>query len=279
MKHAFLIIAHNEFGILQRLISALDDERVDIFVHIDKKVRNLPHLYVEKSDLFFVKDRVDVRWGHISQIECEYSLFMEAYHPGEYLFYHLISGVHMPLKPVGELLEFFESAPGYTTFQGLCVETDFQETMKLRHYNIGVSRFAVSRWAQIQLRVLHYVQDKCHIRRHKGVEFHKASNWAVFTDDALKYLLDSRNEVLKLYRFSFCADEFFAPSLLMASPLKKRVRSVENLLKLEMGEASPRVLTNEDFPMLLSSGCLYGRKFSESHIDVVDRIVKEVHLK
>ena len=42
MKHAYLIIAHNEFEVLKRLISALDHEANDIYVHIDAKVKPFP---------------------------------------------------------------------------------------------------------------------------------------------------------------------------------------------------------------------------------------------
>ena len=35
MKHAYLILAHNEFVILERLIQAIDDERNDIYIHFD----------------------------------------------------------------------------------------------------------------------------------------------------------------------------------------------------------------------------------------------------
>ncbi|SCN26461.1 hypothetical protein N3C_2841 [Clostridium sp. N3C] len=39
-KHAYLIIAHNNFYILEELIKLLDDTRSDIYIHIDKKVKN-----------------------------------------------------------------------------------------------------------------------------------------------------------------------------------------------------------------------------------------------
>lgn len=37
-KHAYLIMAHNNFYILEKLLRLLDDSRNDIYVHIDKKV-------------------------------------------------------------------------------------------------------------------------------------------------------------------------------------------------------------------------------------------------
>ena len=38
MKHAYLIVAHTDFKILERLLDLLDYPGNDIYVHIDKKV-------------------------------------------------------------------------------------------------------------------------------------------------------------------------------------------------------------------------------------------------
>ena len=78
MKHAWLVIAHNEFEILQMLIDALDHPESDIYVHIDKKVKELPVLHASKSKLQVLEKRLDVRWGSVSQIECELLLFETA---------------------------------------------------------------------------------------------------------------------------------------------------------------------------------------------------------
>ena len=37
MKHAYLIMAHNEWDMLNKLIQALDYPNNDIYLHIDKK--------------------------------------------------------------------------------------------------------------------------------------------------------------------------------------------------------------------------------------------------
>lgn len=39
-KHAYLILAHNNFGVLEKLIKMLDYKHNDLYVHIDKKVEN-----------------------------------------------------------------------------------------------------------------------------------------------------------------------------------------------------------------------------------------------
>ena len=54
MKHAFLIMAHNNLEILQTLVSMLDDERNDIFLHIDLKSNMLANhpMSTSKARLF-----------------------------------------------------------------------------------------------------------------------------------------------------------------------------------------------------------------------------------
>ena len=43
MKHAYLIIAHGEYNLLNILVNMIDDVRNDIFIHIDKK--SPPRMY------------------------------------------------------------------------------------------------------------------------------------------------------------------------------------------------------------------------------------------
>ncbi|CAK7080896.1 MAG: hypothetical protein PARBB_03974 [Parabacteroides distasonis] len=43
-KHAYLIMAHNEPIILNKLLLLIDDERNDIFIHYDKKCKLPPPL-------------------------------------------------------------------------------------------------------------------------------------------------------------------------------------------------------------------------------------------
>ena len=64
-KHAYLIIAHGQFEILRNMISSIDDDRNDIFVHIDRKVVDIPELKVKRSALYLLTERLDVRWGII----------------------------------------------------------------------------------------------------------------------------------------------------------------------------------------------------------------------
>ena len=58
-RHAFLIMAHHQFDFLKELLLALDDERNDIYLHIDQKVpdSDLPDfLMLFKSQIFILQN-------------------------------------------------------------------------------------------------------------------------------------------------------------------------------------------------------------------------------
>ena len=61
-KQAYIILVHKNPNQLNRLLKMLDNENIDIFLHIDKKSEylfdyELLKKSVVKSELFFVKSR------------------------------------------------------------------------------------------------------------------------------------------------------------------------------------------------------------------------------
>ena len=255
MKQAYLIIAHNEFEILQRLVSALDRAGVDIYIHFDEKVKTLPEVKVEKSRLFILEKRVNVKWGTVSQIKCELTLFEAAASSGPYDYYHLISGTHLPLKSIEDINAFFESVKDKSVFSGLCQDIPYQETLKMRRYNLFLGHSFLWRAAIAVQRILH-------IERNKGKEFYKAANWVSLTQEAMDYILAHKQEILKTYKYSFCGDEYFVPSELMASQLKDKVYNYDKYLLHNIGRANAETFTLADLPKLQESGYLFARKFT-----------------
>ena len=63
MKQAYLVLAHHQFGLLKKQIALLDDDRNDIFIHIDKKSRNVDFndiKSVAKSSNVYFTERIAV---------------------------------------------------------------------------------------------------------------------------------------------------------------------------------------------------------------------------
>ena len=61
-KHAYLIIAHNNWKILERLLILLDDNRNDIYLHIDRKSDLINFSNNVHNANLSVFHEIDVRW-------------------------------------------------------------------------------------------------------------------------------------------------------------------------------------------------------------------------
>lgn len=278
MKYAYLIIVHNEFDILQRLIYALDDERNDIYIHFDRKVKSLPDLKVNKSRLFVIDRRVDVRWGSVTQISCEYRLWEEAVLNGPYNHYILLSGTHLPLVPVNRLTDQWSEFSGKNLICGLGKEIEYQEIMKVHRYNLFMRGFAygskrnqiIHQWLW---KVFLAIQKKLGIRRNDSVDFWRGSNWVVLSHEAVAYILSRKEFALRIFKMSFCADEYLVPTLLMSShSLKETLIDAHFLLFQDMMRANARELTLNDYNDIRNSNCLFARKFSSANIDLVNKL-------
>ena len=82
MRHAYMIMAHDQFLSLKELVAVLDDERNDIYVHFDRKLKSVPELSARHSNLTVLKKRVSVIWGDVSQIKAEYEAQYGPFTPG-----------------------------------------------------------------------------------------------------------------------------------------------------------------------------------------------------
>lgn len=249
------------------LVSALDDPHNDIYVHIDKKAKDLPELQTSNSRLFVLDKRINVHWGHNSQIKTEMLLFETARQNGPYQFYHLISGTHLPLVTQAEIRGFFEESKAAAVFSGLTKDTAYQETLKMHRINIFLRNYAsknklLASASQFFWKSFIALQRVLHITINKGIDFYKAANWVSLGEEAASYLVKRKKHILKTYRYTLCGDEFFVPTELMSSPFKDRIVNSDKLLKQEMLRANPRTYSISELNGLKSSGCLFARKFT-----------------
>lgn len=262
MKHAYLIIAHNEFVVLQTLLDLLDDERNRLFVHIDKKVKALPELHTEKAGLTLLDKRIDVRWGDVSQVEVELLLMQEAIGCGADYF-HIISGTTLPLKALDEIDEYFaDRAPAYFA----PMETnDAELDLKMRRYNFNTRRFIRNnkKWQAFNQMLWHIMiaaQKALRIRRNTEYGFVKASNWCSLSFESVTRLLSNKSFILKKYRLTLCPDEFFIPSELESFSIK------DDYLFTDFVGANPKSFSLDQLDTLKSTPYLWARKFSASII-------------
>lgn len=111
--HAFLILCYNNPSQLLRLVERLDSPFSRFYIHIDKKHEKEMVDTVEvcklrnKSNVIFVSP-IEVYWGDFSLVRATLILLNEAYKDKSISVFHLLSGIDYPLKPISEIIQFFE---------------------------------------------------------------------------------------------------------------------------------------------------------------------------
>ena len=105
-KQAILIQCHNKPEQINEIINYLPKEMFDIYIHVDRKSSIISDI-VHKENTFFVKNRIDVRWGRFSQVEATISLINEIKNPLNYSYCHLISGNDFVIKPISWIMKSF----------------------------------------------------------------------------------------------------------------------------------------------------------------------------
>lgn len=277
MKHAFLILTHNEFDVLTKLVSVLDDEKNGIFIHYDKRVKTLATFCTNLSPCVILKNRIHGYWGDFSLVKMELELLKCAFTKGDYDLFHIISGVHYPLTPMSELHRIYE-AENKCLFQQL--HTDEEEVaVRMGKYHFFNKMMMAYQFGSLGYKVGRLlwnctlkIQKTLKIQRNEGVRFYKSSQWCTLTRTAVDYILSKEQEIKKRYSNTFCPDEYVLLSELMNSPLKEQIAFKENILKQDWISTHPKVYKMEDFDELMTSGCLYARKFSRESLDLLARI-------
>ncbi len=273
MKHAYLILAHNEPELLSLLVERLDDVRNDIYIHFDRKLSILPDIKTQHAGLYILKDRVDVRWADVSMLEAEYKLFHAVVDSGsQYSHHHLISGVDLPLKNQDYIHSFFAQHQG-KEFVGLHQRPMNSHADRALHYWHPFTRsFRGSGCVFAIKRILRYLviqtQVLLGIRRNATIPFHKGGQWVSITRELIDYLLEQEDRAFTIFSRTFGADEYFVPTLIWDTPFMERLFDATDESRGAMRYIGWRAdgqlidFTPQDLPVLQQTEYLFARKFN-----------------
>ena len=278
MKHAYLILAHHEFGLLQTLIDCLDDERNDIYVHIDRKVKALPDLHAEEAGLVVLQNRIDIRWADYSMVEAEFALFGAAQQNGPYAYYHLLSGVDLPLKSQDYIHHFFEENQGKEFIGFTLTEMTPETVRRMQRWHLFPRHFSRKRNIYSAFRsVFLRLQELLGIKRNRQEYFTKGSQWVSITEQMAQYFLNHKAWAKKTFTHTFVPDECVMQTLCWNTPFREKLYSTQS-----DGEGCMRAIgwkddelydwSDSDYEVLAASPALFARKFNSSDIGFIDRI-------
>lgn len=287
MRHAYLIISHNEYNVLKTLLFMLDDERNDIYLHIDRRSTELFKqvclLKVQKAQLFILPTRNEVYWGDISQVETEYLLLETASKRNSYAYYHLLSGVDLPIQTQDYIHSFFQANFGkefVSYWLGEKHLKDLNRKVSLYYFFTKSLKRSNNKW--------HAVTAPCHnlaliiqkiirFRRKHEIEFKKGSNWFSITHDFCQYAIEKKPFVLRRFKYTLCPDEIFIQTLLWNSPFKENIYKVNeedagSMRLIDWNRGNPYTWKMQDYKELISSDRLFARKFNSGDMELIKLI-------
>lgn len=275
--HAFLIIAHNEFDILEKVIKLLDDNENHLYIHIDKKVKDFNFdkfsSIAKKSKIFFT-NRINVSWGGYSLVQCELLLLKEAI-VHNYEYYHLISGVDLPLKTNEEIHDFFNKNKGkeFISYDKNASDTEIES--RIKYYYLLQDKFGrSSKLAYIIQACCIRIQKILNVNRIKNIKYtlKKGTQWFSITNNLAHYIVEKENEIYNLFRFGCCVDELFLHTMVYNSNFRDKVAG-DSLRYVDWIRGGPYTFTEEDFDDITSSDKIFARKFSKKvDYDIVLKI-------
>ncbi len=284
-KHAYLIMAHTQPELLKMLLRCLDDERNDIYLHIDSKAVDYPIqevMGVLKKSACTLTERTDVQWGSYSQIHCELVLLKEAVKT-EHAYYHLLSGMDLPIKSQDEIHAFFEKYSGLEF-----VDEDLPEISEASLAKVKYSHRFYGKAGSVR-DILGALETKgqrlfgVDRTKHYGeIVFQKGRNWFSITHGLAKLVTEKEAWIREVFAHSLCGDELFLQTVARNSEFADQICNpntmpeVADTRLIDWARGShnnPYVFRETDFDELKKSKALFARKFDYS---IDKRIVEKL---
>ncbi len=285
-KHAYLIMAHHRFEILEEILKDIDDKRNNIFLHIDLKTKNFPNEHFEKilkNAKLIIVDSMDIHWGGYSQIACVLRLLKVATSYYVHSYYHFMVGVEFPLKTQDYIHCFFSENNGYEFIGFDNYDIKYIERVKYYHvFNSYARNNNNFQKVLNKIRILFLVIQKglkVNLIKGHGIVYKKGNaNWSI-THRLACYIIENEKEIEKIYKHSFCGDEVFIHTLVYNSEFWKMVYDVEDeyhsSMRMQNWENPYNQYHVKDLKLLLDSGRLFARKIDANDALELIHLIKE----
>lgn len=226
------------------------------------------------TNVYYVK-RLDARWGDFSLVQSELILLKEAT-KSKYKYYHLISGVDLPIKSQYYIHKFFEEHEGMEFLTYL--KPEFAQKQKIIE---RVNKFYFlqqfgrnSNIAKVVNNLLIKIQERIKIKRYNN-EFPicYGANWCSLTHEAVKCIISKEKWIIKTFKYTQCCDEVYKQTILVNIPRFKeklyRYKYNEahisyNMRHVDWKRGGPYIFKSSDYKELIDMPSLFARKFDEN---------------
>ena len=256
-------------------------EENKIFIHYDKKSNIKEVKELERDNVFFIDQRMDVRWGQFSQIQAIINLLRCA-EKIDFDYCLLISGDCIPACSNSCMNAELEKHMGKEFVHYQDQRSNYVDPLPRVKYIYPNFFFKKNKNLLQKLMVRgHFFARRFFFKNYcwnafcekEKISLYKGTAWFNLTKNAVSYIvsyIDKNNDLLQCFEHSYCADEVFFHSVLKTSKDMEfysdpRARSdALRYIDWETGPQKPRELDATDIPFIESSGCFFARKVKYS---------------
>ena len=292
MTLAYLISAHTDAPQLKRLVDALHSD-AQFFVHVDKKSdMNAFTSILQRKNVHFVENRIDVVWGTIRQVEDQMSLIKAVLdYPLGFDRIFFLSGLDYPLWSNEHITTWLEAHHDQEFIAGYCMDTEalpadqrllyqvprpFLDLKCLnRRWNerLRVLCRKVKKWTGVR-KPLSFTVDGEHWQLYKGAD------WWCVSQGLLAHIYHAytnKPEIRRYFADSFAPSETLPQTIAFNSPQwtskcilhEGEYPGLTRLTHLHCIVYDPviKVMDETDYDMLMASGKMFARKFISGKSD------------
>jgi hypothetical protein len=255
VKICYLILAHNNFRHLDRLINALNGVDCAFYIHLDKKT--IQEYTPQHKNVEIIPERIDINWGGFSMIRATLALmeYGMAY-SSDADYYILISGVDYPVRSKEFLYQQLEKRKEYIDIAPVPVL--FKPLERYEYYYFDYDCRNLKHYHPKFLTEV--LLKKLKIKRKAPFKVYAGTQWFALTRGCVQYILMTIGEdkrYIDFFRYTLVPDEAFFQTVIGNSPF------------LQNAAAS---LTYTDWEVAVPPATIEERHidFLESHIEFND---------
>ena len=276
MKQAILITAYRDIGFINKIIEALD-ENYTYYIHLDRKQQydgSLLSSLKEHQSVRLLSRQFRVNWGSIQHLEAILHLVEEALKDNETEYMHLITGQDFPVKSSEAMTAFLREHVGKEYITGSRLPDKKWKNggiERIGYYNF-YEAFNGKNRGRLLIKGLVLLQKKLGINRSlpKALPtLYGGTTYWTLSRNALKYIkgfLASHPEIMKRFRYTFCAEEIVIHSILMQDNSPFRNRIAQNNLRYIIWQHRdghyPANLDERDWHDIQQTDAFFARKFA-----------------
>lgn len=274
MKHAILILAHNECEHLEHLLKYFNKDCY-IYIHFDKRTK-LPVMFLNRlRQIPFVVNvfqEYSVHWGGYSILKAEMFLFKQAL-MSDASYFHILSGQDYPIRPLEDFLNLFKKYDGMEFIDYVHLPDPLWQENTFRRFTAFYFNDYIKnpRTSPIPS-LLYHIQKKLGIHKNIPMCFDHlfgGSQWLSLTRETTCYLVEYTRNHPSFYRkmrFVFAPDEIYIQTVVCNHVGPQKLINSHRYVRWENENGSrPANLGNNHFKYLFCGNNIIARKFCKSH--------------